>query len=578
MIVACETGQTSLISAFVNVHSLALRLDYILANVPKFPLALGLQLFTPIIMRFSIIPAVLCGLASVVHAIPFATPIEDAKFELMSEVKTLFETRFAAKDREAFSNIIQKRDTTLTVESLLNVVNSSGIIFDVLDLVAYNPLRIERLANWTADAIGNVNLSSLSSMTSSSPLSVVAKALNISLIYNDVRDSGVVSSLLDGILLDEDFRPVLVNLTGRVMEGNKNLFLYLVQDIFRPSKRDNVDIHKRATSGLETFVTNIIASALGSKLVSGIASDILTALNDTQFLTTTAKQLIANEGYQNMTAQFVIDIMRTNLTIDTQAINITRYAELALRNPTHILSLTSQLLSGKINFAGAGKYGDALSAIIRDVESNGVFADLNNYVFSESHSVSKPLIPTGNIVVAKTDAYATVTGNRSVSSTTRSRAISTNTPTSTSISSSAGSDSSNSGSSDSDSAAEVASILALLGASTAEGLSSVRSSSRSTSRPASSASSSFDINALLSQLSASETLTTEEASASGDSGLLALLAGISNTQNRAVEASSGAANTALLLSTANAAGHHNNLVTKCLVYAQAFFLGGALLL
>lgn len=564
------------------MQSLALRLEYILANSPKTLLALCQQLFTLIIMRFSIIPAVVCGFASAAYAIPLATPIEDAKFELMSEVKTLFETRFAAKDREAFSNIIQKRDTTLTVESLINVVNSSGIIFDVLDLVAYNPLRIEKLANWTADAIGNINISSLSSMTSSSPLLVVAKALNISLIYNEVRDSGVVSSLLDGILLDEDFRPVLVNLTSRIMEGNKNLFLYLVQDIFKKSKRDNVDIHKRASSGLETFITNIIASALGSDLVSGIAGDILTALNDTQFLTTTTKQLIANEGYQNMTAQFVIDITRTNLTIDTQAINITRYAELALRNPTYILSLTSQLLSGNINFAGAGKYADALSAIIKDVESNGVFADLNNYVFSETHSVSKPLIPTGNIVVAKTDAYATVTRNRSVSSTTRSTAISTRSPTSTSFSGSqssgSGSSGSGSGSSDSASAAEVASILSLLGASTTGGLSSASRSTSRSSSSASSASSSFDIGALLSQLSASETSNTAESSSSGDAGLLALLAGLSNTQNRAVEMSSSAANTALLLSTANAAGHHNNLVTKCLVYAQALFLGGALLL
>lgn len=540
-------------------------------------------------MRFSVISTLVCGFASVVHAIPLATPIEDAKFELISEVRTLIEEKFEAKDRAAFSNIIQKRDTTETVESLLNLVNRSGIIFDVLDLVAYSPLRIEKLANWTAGAIGNINTTSLSSMAYSSTLSVVAKALNISLIFNEVMDSGVVTSLLDGVLLDEEYRPVLVNLTSRVLEGNKNLFLYLVQDIFRLSKRDNVDIHKRATSSLETFVANILASALGSNLVSGIASDVLTALNSTQFLTTTVKELIANEGYQNMTAQFVIDIARTNLTIDYQAINITKYADLVLSNPTYILSFTSQLLSGNINFSGAGKYGRALSAIVGDVESNGVFADLNNYVFSETHSVSKPLIPTGNIVVAKSVPYATTTGNLSASSTSRTTSMSTRAASSTSFSGTSGSGassgsastgSSSTGSADSQSAAEVASILSLLGANTSGGLSPSRSTSSSRSSISASASSSesssFDINDLLSQLALSTTST--QSSSTGGGGLFALLADISNTQNRAVEVSSSATSTmALLLSEANAAGHPNNFISKFFVYIQVFLLGGALL-
>lgn len=544
-------------------------------------------------MRFSVISILVCGFPSVVHAIPLATPIEDAKFELISDVKTLIEERFEAKDRAAFSSIIQKRDTTETVESLLNLVNRSGIIFDILDLVAYSPLRIEKLANWTAGAIGNINTTSLSSMAYSSTLSVVAKALNISLIYNEVMDSGVVTSLLDGVLLDEEYRPVLVNLTSRVLEGNKNLFLYLVQDIFRLSKRDNVNIHKRATGSLETFVANILASALGSDLVSGIASDILTALNSTQFLTTTVKELIANEGYQNMTAQFVIDFARTNLTIDYQAINITKYADLVLNNPTYILSFTSQLLSGNINFAGAGKYGRALSAIVGDAESDGVFADLNNYVFSETHSVSKPLIPTGNIVVAKTMPYATTTGNRSVSSTSRTTSMSTRAASSTSFSGnsrsgassgsantgSANTGSASTGSADSQSAADVASILSLLGASTSGGLSSSRSTSSSRSNISASASpsetSSFGVNDLLSQLALSTTST--ESSSTGGAGLFALIADLSNTQNRAVEVSSSAASTmALLLREANA-GQPINFISKFFVYIQVLLLGGALL-
>ncbi|SGZ56282.1 CIC11C00000005528 [Sungouiella intermedia] len=527
-------------------------------------------------MRFSVLPAVVFGLTSVVHAFPIATPVEDGKFELINEVRNMVEARFA--DDEDFNNVIQKRDTEQTMEYVLDLVNSSGIIFDVLDFVAYSPLRIQKLANLTSSAVGNINTSALTSMGSSPAVSAITKALNISLIYNDVMDSGVVTSLLDGILLDESYRPVLVNLTTRVLgsQFSKNMFLYLVQDIFKALKRDEVDVQKRDTSSLENFVGNIVASALGSDLVRGIAGDLLTALNNTQILTTTLKTLIANEGYQNFTAQFVVDLIRTNITIDYQSVNLTKYADQLLSDPSTVLKLTSLLMSGQVDLSGAGKYADALKSIITDVEDEGVFANLNKYVFSESHTVTRPLVPTNDIVVAKTAGSNTKTLTTVTSSRTTAASNSTRSGSRTSGSAASG---------DSQSASEVASILSLLRGTISSVASSVESSvssSRSSTsrRSVTATTSSFDFDALLSEMNASETETETETTATGnDSGLLALLAAISNSQNKAVVASTstGSSSTSLLLSAANAA-QPNNFVTKFLVYTQALLLGGVLLL
>lgn len=520
-------------------------------------------------MRFSIFPTLLCVFTSVVPAVPLAIPVEDGEFELISTVKTIFEERFFPEEIEDFHNIIQKRNTELTIESLMNLLNRSGVIFDVLDVVAYSPSRIETIANFTAKQLGNINISSTGGSISS-----VGAALNFSRIYNAVMDSGIVKSLLDGMLLDEDYRPTLVKLVSRLMEGNKNLFLYLVQDIFKKSKRQ-VELGKRATSSLETFIGNIIASALSSSLVGGISNDVLVALNNTQLLTYTVKELIRNEGYQNMTAQFAIDIIRTgDLKINSQAINITKYADKALSNPKLIVAVVSQLLSGNINISGLGKYSNAVGAIIQGVEDNGVFRDLNQYVFSQSHTVSKPLIGTGNIVVPKTiEATTTTTTKGSSSESSLRSAGRTSSMTATANSTSL---------SDTQSAAEVASILSVLRASTG-GLSKATTTIAGTE-----SSSSFDINDIINQLQTETTgygdmsnlisSSTASSATSDINGILGLLGAIGETNNKAAIAStSTAVSSSYSLSASNAA-RPNNAIAKMLVYAHALLLGGILLL
>lgn len=467
-------------------------------------------------MKFTFVSTLLCIFLAVTLATPIAQPVGE-EFDLTFLEDTI-EARFDPYDYEALSNFIQKRDTSgfeQTIEGLLNVVNDSGVIWAVLDQVAYYPDRIEFIANLTGRLIGGANLSSIGDMLGGGLLDL--SDLNVSAIVGAVADSGVVQSLLDGILLDEDYRPNLVNLVSRLLKSQKNTFLWLVQDLFGRNSNS-----KRAeTSGLETFIGNIISTALSSTLVADVAKDVLTALNNTQFLTTTVKHFLADEGYQNMTAQLVIDVMNTGaISLNGASLNVTSLTERVLSRPELISGAVGMLLSGNIQLGGLGKYADAVMEIVRGVEDDGTFAELNNYVFSESHTVSTPVLFTGTVVVPRTASFSLggIGGfsNASATTTNSPNSRTTNSPSRTT--SHANNDTSFSYQTDDnlnelESAAEVASILSLLSASPASETGSATNSptsktSESSGSPKRSATSSVDSLSRWMETYGAETTTT----------------------------------------------------------------------
>lgn len=428
-------------------------------------------------MKLAFASTILCIVSAVTLASP--TPVGD-EFDLSYLVETVEES-LDPYDYDELSTFIQKRDNSgleHTIESLLNVVNDSGILWTVLDQVAYYPTRIEYIANLTAKLIGGANISSVAGLVSG--LNLDLSDFNVSAIVSAVESSGVVQSLLDGILLDEDYRPTLVKLVSRILLSQKNTFLYLVQDVFKSSSKS-----KRAeSSALETFIGNFISTILSSTLASNVAKDVLTALNETQFLTYTVKHFIADEGYQNMTAQLIIDIVNTGaVKVSGSSINVTSITSKVLGNTALISNAVGFLLSGNLNLGGLGKYADAVSAIIKDVESSGTFAELNDYVFSESHTVTTPIFYTGQVVVARTAtfSYGGIAGLLNATTTTSSTKTSSTKRSSSTITSGANSSDSDFSYASTDdlnaleSAAEVASLLSLLGAETT-GASSVASS------------------------------------------------------------------------------------------------------
>lgn len=509
-------------------------------------------------MKLQILPVLALSLTPLAVS-SLAVPPTDFSFEGLAEFKSMINLRDHEMMLSDLSQMVQKRDMELSIESILNLVNRSGIIYDILDQIAYDPKRIEFVANITGRLVGDYNSSSFSSL-------LQEDAFNYTLIYEKVMDSGVVTSLLDGILLDESYRPTLVKLVSRILEGNENLILYVVKDVFKKSKRDNLE--KRSTGSLETFLGNILSTIFSSKLVSGIADDTLVALNNTQFLTYNAKKLIANEAYQNMTAQLAIDLIRNGqIKLDSQALNVTSIASRILSRPDIVLKIASNLLSGNMDTSSMGKYAGAIRSIIQETEKNGVFEKLNNYVFSETHTVSKPLIPTGNIVVPRKTSTRLASSTRNSSSITKT---SSRTQSESSL----------------DSAAEVASILSLLGATT------TRSEQSTTTEAAeSSATSGFDLSKFLEQLSSEDvsssrsTLTSTKAESSEATnnliGLLSLLGNTNGNYNKrqAVTSNSTQSSTVLvsLKSSSNAANSHG-LGTKLLIYTQAVIVGSLLCL
>lgn len=328
-------------------------------------------------------------------ALPMASSLEDGDLEdMMMQIIDVNNEAYELYDfiddsslalESMGSSDLFKRDVK-TVESLLETVNRSGIIFDVLDEIAGHPRRISLLANATARLI-----KSLGGSLDLSLLEEIGAGLNITNIYDIVKDSGLVTSILDGILLDDNYRPVLVKLITRIAEANKSLIAYIIDDVFAAAKKkraDDDDDDDNSNGGtLETFAINIVSTVLSSRLFTNIVNDTVVALNDTGIAVYIVKRAIADESYQNMTVELFEDLKDTGvIKIDNSTLsnlNITKIASSVLDNPTMILRLTRAALSGDLNLRQTfGKYAGAIKDIVKDLEDDGLFRDLNNYVFS----------------------------------------------------------------------------------------------------------------------------------------------------------------------------------------------------
>ena len=337
-------------------------------------------------MRFFSILTASCLVTSAV-SLPYALPVENSKFELQEYVQDMIRL----EGYDSFSEFMElnKRDQD-TFDKLLQTVNNSGIIFTLLNQIADHPDRIGTIANLTGNLIKSSNFSlDLGSLGKS--LGSVASGLNLSAIYTTVQKSGLVTSLLDGILLDNDYRPVLVDLIDRIVSSNTNLIMYIVDGILQPRKLNT----KRAmnSGSLEHFVTNIISTVVSSSLVADTATDVVNALNDTGVAVYVVKKLIADESYQNMTALFIKDFSNTGaLKLNAKSINITAILNVALLKPKVLTDLVGGVLAGKVNLSGLGKYAGAIGKIVSDLEAKGLFQKLNDEIFPSS--TTKAASPT----------------------------------------------------------------------------------------------------------------------------------------------------------------------------------------
>lgn len=336
-------------------------------------------------------------------ALPRAMPVPDTSFDLQEMMEDFFDQANVPElDQFYLMANLYKRDEK-TIETLLEYVNKSGIIFDLLDQIADYPERVQAIGNLTVGLLGRlppIDLSNLllpknmGSMTNNSLVNVLLK-------------SGLVKSLADGLLLDESFRPVLVNLTYRIVDANKNVILYIVDGVL--AKRD---LEKRAddySGSLGEFAKNIFGSVLDSKLFLNTFGDIVNALNDTGVAVYVVKKFLSNDAYLNMTATIANDAIHSGAINITGTPNITKIIGGVLADPSALGKLASGALSGKVDLKGIfGKYSPAIKGIIQGLERKGLFEELNDYIFPSSSSQTPQT--TSNKKEAQATLSVTTTG------------------------------------------------------------------------------------------------------------------------------------------------------------------------
>lgn len=383
-------------------------------------------------MQFGhIITTVFCLLTTLVYSKPIASSY-GRTFQIRDEIDHFVENEldnyevglyYDLMDLLTDQDILSKRadsnnqgeyydSITMVIESL----NSSGLLWTLLDALADHPDRIDFVGNLTEQFLKGRNITiNVGDLLAGDGNSVMQENVNLTAIIDAVQQSGLVTSLLDGILLDKDFRPALVNLINRVVMSQKDV-LYYIFDVVLSSKRDSLaeddilEILKRADNSysgtLETFLTNAAATVLGSTQFGQFAGSLLNALNDTGFAVYVVQRFISTESYINMTATLIDDVMNSGaIHIDFSSLNITLLVSEALADPTKITLLIGGLLSGDSStlVSTFGKYSSAVQQILVDLEAKGLFANLNSYIFGDPSATTSITLAPGASSAANTN-------------------------------------------------------------------------------------------------------------------------------------------------------------------------------
>ncbi|KAI3403666.1 hypothetical protein KGF56_003484 [Candida oxycetoniae] len=391
-----------------------------------------------------IITTLVCLLCSLAYSKTLPTPYGEL-YHLKDEIDHFVETHFDdhevglyydmlelfSEDGEVFS--FEKREENDddgqyydVIVSVLNSLNSSGIIWTLLDAVADHPDRVNYIANLTSSLLKGRNITiNVADIILSGSNPIIQQNVNLSAISAAIQESGLVTSLMDGILLDENFRPKLVDLIYNVVLSQKNVLLYIFAGVLQ--KRDSMlyddlitEILKRADDAasndefagtMQSFLTNGLATILGSQAFGQFTGSLLNALNDTGFAVYFIKRFISTDSYMNMTSKLISAVTSSGaIHISFSGLNISELVTSAIEDPTIITKLIGSLLGGDPNslIGFFGKYSGAIQQILRDLEKKGLFAELNSYIFGDESATTSITLAPG----------ATSNANRVIASTT----------------------------------------------------------------------------------------------------------------------------------------------------------------
>lgn len=284
----------------------------------------------------------------------------------------------------------EKRDdsSVSTLTQVLSQVESSGVIISVLEEIANSPTQINNLANLAESLIrngggvvGGLNIS-----------------LNMSSLLKTVKDSGIIFTTLDGLMLNVTNRNFLADRLGVLLKRNpwvaqlltdlgagKALTVAHIADLVQnfTSKASNWDEMLQQTESVtsksvvigarddssgqyagsaQEFLNNLINTVASSTLASQSIGDILQAVNDSGIVVPIVVDVLNSTAILRMVGTLVGKIYNTG-AFDN--IDLNSYYQLAKKNG---------LLTNSIQIALTDPtYSPPLARIFQRMEINGAY-------------------------------------------------------------------------------------------------------------------------------------------------------------------------------------------------------------
>ncbi|KAG7661039.1 uncharacterized protein J8A68_005411 [[Candida] subhashii] len=397
-------------------------------------------------MRFQII-SILFLVFSWVTAVPVQ---ESTLAELSTDLNNWVQTNFNSKEIAAYDQLlepfskagsIQKREAYEEfIEAALLQINQTGILWTLLDAVALNESRIQTVTGFLGALLSGVeykiDVGALLTQALSGGLDL--SSLESNPFVAAVIQSGLIESFLDGMLLDDQFRPVLVELSYSLILSQREAIKALLTGFLQQTqaagnaKRADGDEEVAAaqpaaeeaaaeapsqeapaeeasaeeasaaeepaaedastevtdtTGSLNAFLLTALNELLKSPFFQEVAIDTINALNDTGVAVYVTKRFLSTPAYVNLVGAITQTVIQSGaIQIDFSTLDVATIIQAALANFEQIISLVVGFFSGDSSATAGlmsilGKYGAPIMDIIAGLEQKGLFYQLNEYIF-----------------------------------------------------------------------------------------------------------------------------------------------------------------------------------------------------
>ncbi|CCE83734.1 Piso0_004320 [Millerozyma farinosa CBS 7064] len=294
-----------------------------------------------------------------------------------------------ADDLTALLGSIEKRDNSRVdqLTSILQTVNRSGVIFDILHEIAGSRVEQDNLINATTTLLN----------TGSAMFGSYNISLNTSNILNKVMSSGLIQSVADGLLLNEKNRVALTVNVGEILRTNAGMTQLLIDlghghdltvdfvaDRLLNTKTKNPK-YQHLNEGKQTvlqkrdgnysgsadkFFNNLIQTILQSNLVSESTDDILQALNNSGIIVPIVLRTLNDTAIANM-GKYMLTQLYYDGAFD--GLDLNKYFKQVKEN--HALT------NGVEYILTDPTYSPALAAVFKQMDDAGVYRDVQTNIY-----------------------------------------------------------------------------------------------------------------------------------------------------------------------------------------------------